>query len=97
MFENRILVIATKHKKEKIIAPLFEAAFGIKCFAPENFDTGSLGTFTGEIERKEDPITTMRNKCLQAMQISNFDLGVASEGSFGPHPTVFLFMLMTSF
>ena len=89
MFENRKLIIATKHKKEKIIAPLFEEAFGVKCFTPENFDTDLLGTFTGEIERKDDPITTMRNKCLQAMEVSNCDLGIASEGSFGPHPTAF--------
>lgn len=89
MFENRKLVIATKHKKEKIIAPLFEEAFGIKCFTPENFDTDLLGTFTGEIERKDDPITTMRNKCLQAMELSHCDLGIASEGSFGPHPSIF--------
>lgn len=89
MFENRKLIIATKHKKEKIIAPLFEEAFGVKCFTPQNFDTDLLGTFTGEIERKDDPITTMRNKCLQAMELSNCDLGIASEGSFGPHPTIF--------
>jgi hypothetical protein len=89
MFENRPLIIATKHEKEKIIAPLFEESFGVKCFTPENFDTDLLGTFTGEIERGDDPITTMRNKCLQAMEVSNCDLGIASEGSFGPHPTAF--------
>lgn len=89
MFSERKLVIATKHQKEKAIAPLFEEAFGVKCFTPENFDTDLLGTFTGEIERKDDPITTLRNKCLQAMEVSNCDLGIASEGSFGSHPTIF--------
>lgn len=89
MFKNRKLVIATKHQKERVIAPLFEKAFGVKCFTPENFDSDLLGTFTGEIERKDDPITTMRNKCLQAMELHNCDLGIASEGSFGPHPSIF--------
>jgi len=89
MFENRKLVIATKHQKEKVIAPLFEKDLGVKCFAPINFDTDKLGTFTGEIERKDDPITTLRNKCLQAMEVSNCDLGIASEGSFGSHPSIF--------
>ncbi|MEP7229305.1 MAG: DUF6671 family protein [Ginsengibacter sp.] len=89
MFGNRKLVIATKHEKEKIIAPLFEEAFEVKCFTPENFDTDLLGTFTGEIEREDDPITTLRNKCHQAMELSNCDLGIASGGSFGPHPTIF--------
>ncbi len=89
MFENRKLVVATKHQKEKVITPLFEGEFGVKCFVPENFDTDLLGTFTGEIERKDDPVKTLRNKCLQAMEVSDCDLGIASEGSFGPHPSFF--------
>ena len=89
VFSKRKLVIATKHQKEKVIAPLFEKELGVKCFAPENFDTDLLGTFTGEIERKYDPITTLKNKCLQAMELTNCDLGIASEGSFGSHPVIF--------
>jgi hypothetical protein len=58
MFKGRSLVIATK--KEKVIAPLLEEALGIVCFVPEDFDTDTLGTFTGEIERKLDPISTAR-------------------------------------
>ncbi len=88
MFQNRKLVIATKHQKENVIAPLFEKAFNVKCFAPQNFDTDTLGTFTGEIERKDDPIVTLKNKCLQAIELSNCDLGIASEGSFGSHPFI---------
>ena len=88
MFENRKLIIATKHEKEKVIAPLLEAALGVSCFVNENFDTDALGTFTGEIERKLDPIATARQKCLMAMEFSNCDLGIASEGSFGPHPSL---------
>jgi len=88
MFKNRKLIIATKHEKEKVIAPLLEKALGVSCLVNENFDTDILGTFTGEIERKLDPITTARQKCLMAMELSNCDLGIASEGSFGPHPTL---------
>ncbi len=88
LFSGRKLVIATKHHKEKVIAPLFENAFDLSCFILENFDTDLLGTFTGEIERKDDPIITLRNKCLQAMEVSNCDLGIASEGSFGSHPYI---------
>jgi hypothetical protein len=88
MFKNRKLIIATKHEKEKVIAPLVEAALGVFCLMNENFDTDILGTFTGEIERKLDPVATARQKCLMAMELSNCDLGIASEGSFGPHPTL---------
>lgn len=89
MFQGRKLIIATKHQKEKVIAPLLDSALGVVCFVNESFDTDTLGTFTGEIERELDPIATARKKCLLAMELSNCDLGVASEGSFGPHPSLF--------
>jgi hypothetical protein len=89
VFENRKLIIATKHKKEQVIAPIFEKELGVICLVDDSFDTDTLGTFTGEIERKDDPITTVKNKCLQAMQLNNCSLGVASEGSFGAHPSAF--------
>lgn len=88
-FQNRQMLIATKHEKEKVITPLLEKELGVKCFVPENFDTDVLGTFTGEIERKDGPVTTLRNKCLMAMEKYSCDLAVASEGSFGPHPNLF--------
>ena len=89
MFKNRNLVIATKHKKELVIAPLFEKELNVKCFVPNDFDSDFFGTFTGEIERKLDPLSTARKKCLMAMEQTNCDLGIANEGSFGPHPTIF--------
>ena len=89
MFQDRKLVIATKHEKEKVIAPLLEKELGVFCFVNENFDTDVLGTFTGEIERDQDPVATARQKCLMAMELSDCDLGIASEGSFGPHPSMF--------
>jgi hypothetical protein len=89
MFEGRALIVATKHQKEQVIAPLLEDALGVVCFINENFDTDTLGTFTGEVERLDDPIATARQKCLLAMELSNCDLGVASEGSFGPHPSLY--------
>ncbi len=89
MFKGRKLIIATKHQKEKVIAPILESALGLTCFVDETFDTDTLGTFTGEVERTLDPIETAREKCLQAMRKNNCDLGLASEGSFGPHPSLF--------
>jgi len=89
MFNERVLVIATKHHKEKVIAPVLEETLGVVCMVPDNFDSEILGTFSGEIERKEDPIATVRQKCLMAMDLCNCDLGVASEGSFAAHPAVY--------
>jgi hypothetical protein len=89
MFHGRNLIIATKHQKEKVITPAFENALGVKCLTINNLDTDTLGTFSGEVERKFDPITTAKNKCLMAMEISQCDLAIASEGSFGPHPSIY--------
>lgn len=90
MFHERSLLIATKHKKETIIAPIFEAEFGITSFVSDAFDTDSLGTFSGEIERKEDALTTLRNKCILSATANQYDLVIASEGSFGAHPSIFI-------
>lgn len=89
MFKGRDLVIATKHGKERVIAPIAEKELGVKCFVSLDLDTDLLGTFTGEIERKDDPITSARNKCFMAMELTNCNLAIASEGSFGPHPSLF--------
>ncbi|WP_396194443.1 DUF6671 family protein [Flavobacterium sp.] len=89
MFDGRNLLIATKHRKETVIAPLFSDAFGVHCFTSDEFDTDSLGTFSGEIARKKNIIETLRDKCDLASKTVGADLVVASEGSFGAHPTLF--------
>lgn len=84
-FKKRQLVIATMHAKEKVIAPLLQE-LGVEVIVPKELNTDSLGTFTGEIERTNNPLETAKQKCLQAMQLANCCLGIANEGSFGPHP-----------
>ena len=89
MFKGRKLLIATKHEKEKVMAPILEKELGVKCVVAPNLDTDAFGTFSGEIERLDDPITTARKKCLMAMDLTGCDLAIASEGSFGPHPSIY--------
>ena len=82
------MVIATKHGKEKVIGPMFESTFGIRCVVDNKVDTDLLGTFTGEVEREGSPLEVLRKKCEMAMELTGHDLAVASEGSFGPHPVL---------
>lgn len=89
IFSNRKLLIATKHHKEKVIAPLFEKELGVRCFTSNKFDTDTLGTFSGEVSRKDDALTTLKKKCILAIEKNHCDLVIASEGSFGVHPSVF--------
>lgn len=89
MFQDRKLVIATKHRKEQVIAPIIESEWGVLSFADGMVDTDELGTFSGEIPRTLDPLATVKEKCLRAMRANNCDLGIASEGAFGPHPQIY--------
>jgi len=89
MFEGRKLVIATKHGKEDVITPLLEEQIGVNSCVSRTLDTDALGTFSGEVERIHSPLETARMKCNMAMDISNCDLAIASEGSFGPHPSLY--------
>ncbi len=88
-FKGRKAVIATKHKKDTVIAPIFEKELGLICIIPEELNTDLLGTFSGEIERVDDPVTTLRKKCIMAIEATGISLAIANEGSFGPHPTIF--------
>lgn len=89
IFYGRDILIATSHKKEIAIAPIFKECFGANIIIPDHFNTDQFGTFTGEIERKDSPLDAARKKCQEAHKASNVSLVIASEGSFGPHPTVF--------
>ena len=89
MYKGRSIFIATKHKKETVIAPLLQSKLGAYCYTSDFLDTDILGTFSGEISRKEDALSTLRNKCILGHKLTNCDLVVASEGSFGAHPTLF--------
>lgn len=89
MFINRQVLIATQHSKEKVIQPLLEEELGVECVVNHHFDTDTLGTFSGEIERKDDALITLRKKCVFALKETEFELVIASEGSFGAHPSFF--------
>lgn len=87
IFKGRMLTIATMHGKEQVMAPILQKSLGVEITLPENFDTDRYGTFSGEIERNLSPLETAKLKCIEACEFSNCTLAVASEGSFGQHPS----------
>lgn len=82
------MIVASSHKKEKVIAPLFSEHLGIQSSVLPEFDTDQFGTFSGEVERKGNSIETARLKCERAIEMSGLSMAIASEGSFGPHPHI---------
>ncbi|WP_017302395.1 DUF6671 family protein [Nodosilinea nodulosa] len=87
-FAGRVAVLATMHRKEAAIAPQLEAQLGVRVTVPPAFDTDVFGTFTGDIKRPADQLTTARLKAAAALRQTGETLAVASEGSFGPHPQI---------
>ncbi len=77
------------HRKEKVIAPLVHKHLGVKTIIGHDVNTDLFGTFSGEIERQDDVLTTLQKKCLEGMEKYDCDLAIASEGSFGMHPWLF--------
>lgn len=86
-YKNQTVLLASKHQKERAIAEAFSTYLG--CFIDvKPFDTDQFGTFTGEVERKHSPFETCKLKAIEASKQHQYDLSLASEGSFGPHPSM---------
>jgi len=84
---GRRAVLATMHGKEAAIAPPL-ATLGLRVEVARGIDTDSLGTFTGEIPRPGTPLETAIAKARMGMAATGADLGIASEGAYGPDPLV---------
>lgn len=79
------VILTTKHGKAIAVAPPFERILGanvMECQA----DTDQLGTFSGEVERNGSAAECACRKCELGLALLSAEFGVASEGSFGPHP-----------
>ena len=88
-FEGRQLLIASMHQKEQVLQPLLESSLKVTVSVAHGLNTDLLGTFSGEVARIADPLTTTRKKCELALELTGCDLALASEGSFGAHPSAF--------
>jgi len=88
-FEGRHLLIASMHQKEQVLQPLLESSLKVTVSVANGLNTDLLGTFSGEVARLTDPLTTAQKKCELALELTGGDLVLASEGSFGAHPSAF--------
>lgn len=86
IFENKKIVLLTKHEKEKAIKLVLEKETGCELIVETRFDTDKLGTFSREIKRPKTQLDTARIKVRKGMELLKTDIGIASEGSFGSHP-----------
>lgn len=88
IFKNRNAVLITKHKKDEVIFPvLTQTAMNLNLL--DTIDTDTFGTFTRDVDRKGTQLEAARYKALKAIEETGESLAIASEGCFGPHPTIF--------
>ena len=86
-FKGRLAVLATMHRKERAIAPVLEESLGLLVEVCHEIDTDRFGTFTRDVPRPGTQLETARLKARAALAaVPGADFGLASEGSFGPHP-----------
>lgn len=85
---NQLVSLATKHGKERAVSRPLHAVLGFRIVVAEQIDTDAFGTFTGEIERRGNLREVLLQKARLGMEITGLSLGIASEGSFGPHPSM---------
>jgi hypothetical protein len=88
-FAHRSIVLASMHQKELAMAPLLEKALGLQLNVAVNIDTDRFGAFSGETERRDDPLETARKKAMAALETNPAELVISSEGSFQPHHDYF--------
>ena len=86
-YKNERVLLASKHEKERVIHPIFLEKIGCEIYTSD-FDTDQFGTFTGEIPRAQNAYETCILKAKSAAIAADCFFSVASEGSFGPHPSI---------
>lgn len=87
-----LVALGTMHGKAAAIAPPL-ARIGVGIIVPEGLDTDRFGTFTGEIPRAGTMRDAARAKTRAAMAATGLTTALASEGAYGPHPSVPLLVM----
>jgi len=87
-YARRCAVLATMHRKEEAIAPAMLSTLGLTITPTAGLDTDQLGTFSGEIPRHGTMLEVAVRKARLGMSAVGEPIGLASEGSFGPHPAI---------
>jgi hypothetical protein len=87
-YVGRLIAMASLHGKQRILARPLRHGLGLTLCHASSVDTDRFGRFSGEQPRRDDAPTTCQRKAEAALEALGLDLGIASEGSFGPHPVM---------
>lgn len=84
-YRGQRAALATLHGKARALAPPMQRRLGL-IVEPVAIDTDAFGSFTGTVARTGTAAETALAKARAGMGATGLPLGIASEGSFGPHP-----------
>lgn len=88
-YRNKVAVLTTMHGKEQVIAPVLKDGLGLIVGLAMGVDTDRFGTFSRDIERTGSQLDAARAKIAAGFEYAPLArVGLASEGSFGPHPFI---------
>ena len=88
-YRGKLAVLASMHGKERVIGPVLRDGLGLIVGLAAGVDTDQFGTFSREIARTGSRLDAARAKiALGFDSVPSARVGLASEGSFGPHPVV---------
>lgn len=82
-------IVATKHGKERVIEPTL-VGLGVDWLpVPPGFDSDRFGTFTRDVPRAGSQLAAAQAKAAAVFELlSEVRIAIASEGAFGPDPTI---------
>lgn len=87
-FNGRELVFVTQHQKHHAVFPILSTSLSCQLRLCDQLNTDQFGSFSGEVKRLDSAFQTALSKCDTAQHEFGYDLILASEGSFGSHPSI---------
>ncbi len=88
-YKNTVAVLATMHGKEGVIGPVLEHGLGLRVALALGLNTDRFGTFSRDVERTGSQLDAARAKIAAGFDYAPYArVGIASEGSLGPHPYI---------
>lgn len=89
LYHGERAILATMHGKQRVIAPIMARFLGLQVDVTTGLETDAFGTFSRDIARTGSQLEAARAKIAAAFErASERKIGLASEGSFGPHRVI---------
>lgn len=86
-YDGASAVLTSMHGKERAIAPILREELRLIVGLAVGVDTDRFGAFSREVEREGSQLDAARAKIAAGFEsLPSARVGLASEGSFGPHP-----------